>query len=59
MKEACKEFIQLIKKCKYYEAHEVLEDIWFPKRFEKDEEILIIKGFINAAVAFELVKKDG
>jgi hypothetical protein len=57
MGEACKTFIQLIKKCEYYEAHEVLEDIWFPRRFEKDEDILIIKGFINASVAFELVKK--
>jgi len=57
MREACKTFIQLIKKCEYYEAHEVLEDVWFPRRFEKDEDILIIKGFINASVAFELVKK--
>ena len=37
MREACKTFIQLIKKCEYYEAHEVLEDIWFPRRFEKDD----------------------
>jgi len=50
-------FYLFIKKCEYYEAHEVLEDVWFPRRFEKDEDILIIKGFINASVAFELVKK--
>ncbi|RUM43646.1 MAG: DUF309 domain-containing protein [Hydrogenimonas sp.] len=57
MGEACQTFIQLIEIGDYYEAHEVLEDVWFPKRFEKDDEILLIKGFINASVAFELVKK--
>ncbi|BDY13123.1 DUF309 domain-containing protein [Hydrogenimonas cancrithermarum] len=57
MGEACQTFVQLIEAGDYYEAHEALEEIWYPKRFEKDNEISLIKGFINASVAFELVKK--
>jgi len=51
------EFIDLINKKKYFEAHEILEEIWFPKRKEKTPDILILKGFINASVAFELKKR--
>ena len=57
MKEICERFIALIKAGEYYEAHEVLEDVWYPRRFEDDDEVRLIKGFINASVAFELVKK--
>ena len=49
------------KKClnekRFYDAHEVLEEIWFPRRFEEDAEVKLLKGFINAAVSFELLKK--
>ena len=60
MKENCIKFIELIKNEKFYDAHEILEEIWFPKRKEKTDEILIIKGFINASVALELkrLKRD-
>lgn len=51
------EFIQCIDAHKFYEAHEVLEELWFPKRFEKTPEIELQKGFINAAVSFELIKR--
>ncbi len=57
MGEACEEFIRLIEAGDYYEAHEVLEEVWFPKRFERDDEIFLIKGFINASVAFELHRR--
>ncbi len=57
MGEACEEFIRLIEAGEYYEAHEVLEEVWFPRRFEKDDEIFLIKGFINASVAFELHRR--
>ena len=57
MGEACEHFIRLIRNGNYYEAHEVLEAVWYPNRFEKDDEVLLIKGFINASVAFELVKR--
>jgi len=53
--------IQEYKTClqnqQYYEAHEVLEELWFPKRFEDSAEIKLLKGLINAAVSFELRKK--
>ena len=42
---------------KFYEAHEALEELWFPRRFEKDPEVLFLKGCINASVSFELHKR--
>ena len=57
MRSVCERFIELIEAGEYYEAHEVLEEVWFPRRFEDDDEVRLIKGFINASVAFELVKK--
>lgn len=42
---------------RYYDAHEDLEKIWFPCRFEEKDEVKLWKGFINAAVCFELIKK--
>lgn len=55
--ELINEFIIDINESRYYDAHETLEKIWFPRRFEKDDEVLLIKGFINAAVSFELIKR--
>ncbi|MCJ7764470.1 MAG: DUF309 domain-containing protein [Thiovulaceae bacterium] len=42
---------------RFYDAHEALEAIWFPRRFEDDLEVKLIKGLINAAVSFELTKR--
>jgi len=53
----CKDFIDLINQKRYYDAHEILEEVWFPKRKEKSADILLIKGFINASVSFELKKR--
>ncbi|MBA3026105.1 MAG: DUF309 domain-containing protein [Sulfurimonas sp.] len=50
------EFMLCLNEKRYYDAHEALEEIWFPRRFEKDEEVFLLKGFINAAVSFELIK---
>jgi hypothetical protein len=53
--------IDTYKKCiddhRYYDAHEALEEAWFPRRFEQEDEIKLLKGFINAAVSFELHKR--
>jgi len=46
-----------LKESRYFDAHEALEEIWFPRRFEEDDEMKLLKGFINAAVSFELVKR--
>ena len=51
------DFINCLKEERFYDAHEVLEELWYPKRFDKSSETLLVKGFINASVSFELVKK--
>jgi len=56
-KELLDEFTQRIEAQRFYDAHESLEVIWFPRRFEDDDEVKLLKGFINAAVSFELLKR--
>ena len=51
------QFKQLINDEKYYDAHEVLEELWFPIRKTKDHYCLVLKGFINGAVSLELYKR--
>ena len=55
--ELLNEFILCIDEKRYYDAHEALEEIWYPRRFEDDDEVKLLKGFINAAVSFELIKR--
>ena len=57
MKEAFEEFKKLILEEKYFEAHEVLEEIWHPLRKSLHPDRDIIRGFINAAVSLELKKR--
>jgi len=47
-----------LREKRYYDAHEAIEELWFPRRFEKSDEIKLLKGFINAAVSFELIKRQ-
>jgi len=42
---------------RYYDAHEDLEPVWYPYRLQPDNEVLLLKGLINAAVSFELIKR--
>ena len=56
MKEINK-FKQLIIDAKYYNAHEILEELWFPIRKTKTNYCLVLKGFINGAVSLELHKR--
>lgn len=55
--EACKAFVLSIRESRYYDAHEDLEQVWHPRRFEDEHEVKLWKGFINAAVCFELIKR--
>jgi len=48
---------RLIEEELYYEAHEALEEVWFPIRKTKTDFCLVLKGFINAAVSMELYKR--
>ena len=50
-------FVLCLDEERFYDAHEALEEVWFPRRFEDDKEMKLIKGFINAAVSFELTKR--
>lgn len=52
------EFKHLIEQQKFYEAHEVLEEIWFPIRKKKSDCSSVLKGFINGAVSLELNKRE-
>lgn len=51
------EFLKCLDEERFYDAHEALEAIWFPRRFEKSDETNLLKGYINAAVSFELIKR--
>lgn len=55
--EACEAFLLSIDEGRYYDAHEDLEVLWYPNRFAECDEVRLLKGFINAAVSFELIKK--
>ena len=57
MKNDLAKFLKLIEEGRYYDAHEALEAFWFPRRFEENSEVKLIKGFINASVSFELLKR--
>ncbi len=51
------QFVECIEETRFYDAHEALEEVWFPRRFENCQEMNLLKGFINAAVSFELIKR--
>jgi len=53
-----REYLTCLEEERYYDAHEALEEIWFPRRFENDPEMNLIKGFINASVSLELLKRQ-
>ncbi len=57
MKRKIESYLQLLSQERYFEAHEALEEAWFPRRFEEHNEVKLLKGLINAAVSFELAKR--
>ena len=57
MHKYIQEFTKCLHENRFYDAHEVLESVWFPRRFEDDKEVQLLKGFINASVSFELLKR--
>ncbi len=50
-------FKAYLREERFYDAHEALEALWFPRRFEATNEVKLLKGFINAAVSLELIKR--
>ena len=57
MKNNIVKFVKCLEEERFYDAHEALEEAWFPRRFEDSNEVKLLKGFINASVSFELYKK--
>lgn len=51
------EFSKAIDQGCYFEAHEILDKMWFENRFEDSKEVKLLKGFINGCVSFELHKR--
>ena len=55
--ELLDEFTKCLEEERFYEAHEAIEVLWYKRRFENTNEIKLLKGFINASVCFELIKR--
>ena len=55
MRSRTDQFITLLQNNRFFEAHELLEELWFPRRFEDCDEVRLLRGLINAAVSFELL----
>jgi len=58
MKETLQKFIQSLNEDRFKDAHEIMEHKW--KEYKKINHPLtkLLKGFINGATAFELIKRD-
>ena len=54
---ALRAYLKLLDEARYFEAHEVLEEAWHPLRLRSDPLANLVKGLINAAVAFEHLKR--
>ena len=57
MKEVIKEFIDDLKSENFAGAHEVMEKRWKEYKKTSHPKTKLLKGFINGATAFELVKR--
>jgi len=58
MSTTLKEFIELLENEDYFEAHEILEEKWHQLKRDEDTKANLARGLINAAVAFEHIKRD-
>jgi len=57
IKRALEEFIYLMSIEEFFEAHEILEDVWHKARKSNHPETLLLKGLINGAISFEHIKR--
>ncbi|HHB94983.1 MAG TPA: DUF309 domain-containing protein [Campylobacterales bacterium] len=58
LEDALKKYINLLNKRLYFEAHEVLEEAWHPLRKANHPLKNLVKGLINASIAFEHIKRN-
>jgi len=55
---ALKRYLKLMREAAYFDAHEILEEVWHPMRKSQHPQQNLIKGLINAAIAFEHLKRN-
>ena len=55
---ALKDFLELLNKEEYYDAHEALEEAWHPLRKQNHALKNLAKGLINGAICFEHLKRN-
>ncbi|RRS32194.1 MAG: hypothetical protein P794_02145 [Epsilonproteobacteria bacterium (ex Lamellibrachia satsuma)] len=58
LEDALREYLNLLEREAYFEAHEVLEEAWHPLRKADHPLKNLLKGLINGAVAFEHLKRN-
>jgi len=58
LEEALKRFCICLEEEKYFEGHEILEEAWHPLRRQQDPLASPVKGLINAAIAFEHLRRN-
>jgi hypothetical protein len=58
LESALKAYLKLLEQEEYFEAHEVMEEAWHPLRIRQHPLSNLTKGFINAAIGFEHIKRD-
>jgi len=58
MRETLEDFIRALDDERFADAHEIMEKKW--KEYKKEDHPLtkLLKGFINGATAFELIKRE-
>ncbi len=58
LEDALEEYVQLLKNRDFFDAHEVLEEAWHPLRKANHPLKNLVKGLINASIAFEHIKRN-
>jgi len=58
LEDALKNYLELLKKEEYFEAHEALEEAWHPLRKANHPLKNLAKGLINGAICFEHLKRN-
>jgi len=58
VKDALENYLRLLEKEAYFDAHEALEEAWHPLRKSNHPLKNLAKGLINGAICFEHLKQD-
>ena len=58
LEDALVEYLSLLEKEEYFDAHEALEEAWHPLRQSQNPMRHVVKGFINGAISFEHLKRN-